>query len=236
MFRFLCFLCALAALPFAGALAFVFLDALRLMPLSGGDVFLSPGVLCLAAGFLLFLVLWIFRIAPLRLYVLGHELTHALCGLFFGAVPTNLKVGLTGGSVTLTKDNVLITLSPYVFPFWTAVVGLLALIVRVFVTPLPFTGAWLFAVGFTLALHMCFTLRAILQEQPDLQAYGYVFSYVFIWILNVAGVITWIVCTSEVTWNAVWKRLLIRSANAYQAVAHGGVWIYEQSLRAFSVL
>lgn len=235
MFRFLCFLCALAALPFAGALAFVFLDALRLMPLSG-DAFLPPGVLCLAAGFLLFLVLWILRIAPLRLYVLGHELTHALCGLFFGAVPTNLKVGLKGGSVTLTKSNMLITLSPYFFPFWTAVVGLLALAVRAFVTPLPFTGAWLFAVGFTLALHVCFTLRAILQEQPDLQEYGYVFSYVFIWILNVAGVIAWIVCTSEVTWAAVWKRLLIRSTNAYQTVAHWGVWVYEQSLRAFPVL
>ena len=226
MARFLRFLCALAALPFAWALALVFVDAFRLMPLSG-DALFPPGALCLAGGFVLFLLLWICRTVPLRLYVLGHELTHALCGLCFGAIPTNLKVGLKGGSVTLTKSNVWITLSPYFFPFWTAVVGLVALIVRCFVSPLPFTGAWLFVVGFTLGLHVCFTLRAILQEQPDLQEYGYVFSYVLIGIFNVAGVIAWIVCTSEVTWGSVWGRFLVRTARAYAAVGRGCLWIYE---------
>ena len=226
MARFLRFLCALAALPFAWALALVFVDAFRLMPMSG-DALFPPGALCLAAGFALFLVLWICRAAPLRLYVLGHELTHALCGLCFGAIPTNLRVSLKGGSVTLTKSNVWITLSPYFFPFWTAVVGLVALIVRCFVSPLPFTGAWLFVVGFTLGLHVCFTLRAILQEQPDLQEYGYVFSYVLIWVFNIAGVIAWIVCTSEVTWGSVWGRFLVRSARAYAAVGRGCLWIYE---------
>ena len=226
MARFLRFLCALAALPFAWALALVFVDAFRLMPLSG-DALFPPGALCLAGGFVLFLLLWICRTVPLRLYVLGHELTHALCGLCFGAIPANLKVGLKGGSVTLTKSNVWITLSPYFFPFWTAVVGLVALIVRCFVSPLPFTGAWLFVVGFTLGLHVCFTLRAILQEQPDLQEYGYVFSYVLIWVFNIAGVIAWIVCTSEVTWGSVWGRFLVRSARAYAAVGRGCLWIYE---------
>ena len=200
-----------------------------------GDALFPPGALCLGAGFMLFLVLWICRAVPLRLYVLGHELTHALCGLCFGAIPTNLKVGLKGGSVTLTKSNVWITLSPYFFPFWTAVVGLVALIVRYFISPLPFTEAWLFAVGFTLGLHVCFTLRAILQEQPDLQEYGYVFSYVLIWIFNVAGVIAWIVCTSEVTWSAVWARLVVRSTRAYAVVGRGFNWIYE-SVRTLPIL
>ena len=226
MARFLRFLCAVAALPFAWALALVFVDAFRLMPMSG-DALFPPGALCLAGGFVLFLVLWICRAAPLRLYVLGHELTHALCGLCFGAIPTNLRVSLKGGSVTLTKSNVWITLSPYFFPLWTAVVGLLALVVRCFASPLPCTGVWLFAVGFTWCFHVCFTLRSLLQVQPDVQEYGYVFSYVFIWIFNIAGVIAWIVCTSEVTWGAVWGKLLVRSARAYAAVGHGCVWIYE---------
>ena len=226
MGRVLRFLCAVVTLPFAFALAFVFVDAFRLMPMSG-DALFPPGALCLAAGFLLFLVLWIFMPAPVRLYVLGHELTHALCGLLFGARPSNLKVGLKGGSVTLTKTNVWITLAPYFFPFWTAVVGLLALIVRCFVSPLPCTGVWLFAVGFTWCFHVCFTLRAIFQAQPDIQEYGYAFSYVFIWIFNIAGVIAWVVCTSEVTWGAVWGKLLIRSTRAYVAVGRGFLWIYE---------
>ena len=234
MARFLRFLCALAALPFAWALARVFVDAFRLMPMSGEALF-PPGALSLAAGFLLFLVLWTLLPAPVRLYVFGHELTHALCGLCFGARPSNLKVGLKGGSVTLTKSNVWITLAPYVFPFWTAIVGLLALAVRFFVSPLPFTGAWLFAVGFTWCFHVCFTLRSLLQRQPDIQEYGYLFSYVLIWIFNIAGVIAWIVCTSEVTWNAVWSRLLARSSNAYQTVARYGAWAYE-SVRSLSFL
>ena len=226
MARFLRFLCAVATLPFAWALALVFMDAFLLMPVSGAAVF-PPGALCLAAGFMLFLVLWIFLPVPVRLYVLGHELTHALWGLAFGARPSNLKVGLKGGSVTLTKSNVWITLAPYFFPFWTAMVGLIALVVRGFVSPLPCTGAWLFAVGFTWCFHVCFTLRSLLQAQPDIQEYGHVFSYVLIWTFNIAGVIAWIVCTSEVTWSDVWARLLIRATRAYAAVGHGCVWIYE---------
>lgn len=234
MARFLRFLLALAALPFAWALVRALVDAFRLMPVSGDTPF-PPGALCMTAGFLFFLVLCICRAAPVRAYVLGHELTHALCGLCFGAIPTNLKVGLKGGAVTLTKSNVWITLSPYFFPFWTAAVGLVALVVRGFVSPLPFVGVWLFAVGFTLGLHVYFTIRAILQEQPDLQAYGYVFSYVFVWVFNVAGVIAWIVCTGEVRWSAVWARLLLRSANAYAAVGRAFVWTYE-SVRALPLL
>ena len=234
MGRFLRFLCAVATLPFACALALVFVDAFRLMPVSGDAIF-PAGALCLAVGFLLFLVLWILMPAPVRLYVFGHELTHALWGLFFGARPSNLRVGLKGGSVTLSKSNVWITLAPYFFPFWTAVVGLLALVARCFISPLPCTGAWLFAVGFTWCFHVCFTLRAILQKQPDIQEYGYAFSYVLIWIFNLAGVIAWIVCTSEVTWGAVWAKLVVRSSRAYGVVSRGCVWIYE-SVRALPVL
>ena len=49
MARFLRFLCAVATLPFACALAFVFVDAFRLMPMSG-DALFPPGALCLAGA------------------------------------------------------------------------------------------------------------------------------------------------------------------------------------------
>ncbi len=230
MARFLRFLLALAALPFAWALALVFVDAFRLMPISGTD-FLPGGAIWLAAGFMAFLAIWIFLPAPVRLYVLGHELTHAIWGLAFGARPSKLKVGLKGGSVTLTKSNVWITLAPYFFPFWTAMVGLAALVVRCFVVPLPLPGAWLFAVGFTWCFHVCFTLRSLLQAQPDIKEYGHLFSYVLIWIFNIGAVITWIVCTSEVSWRVIGSQLLVRSSNAYNSVAKCGMWIYE-SIRA----
>ena len=64
MGRFLRLLCALAALPFAWALAFVFMDAFSLMPMSG-DALFPPGALCLAGGFLFFFILWVCRVASM---------------------------------------------------------------------------------------------------------------------------------------------------------------------------
>ena len=77
--------------------------------------------------------------------------------------------------------------------------------------------------------------RSLLQSQPDAQEYGYFFSYVLIWILNVAGVVAWIVCTSEVTWRAIGRSLAARASSAYLAVAQCVVWLYE-SVRSLSVL
>ena len=49
---------------------------------------------------------------PMSTYVFGHELTHAFAGLLSGAKIKKFKVSSNKGSVTLTKDNVFITLAP----------------------------------------------------------------------------------------------------------------------------
>ncbi|MBQ4200206.1 MAG: hypothetical protein II649_10035 [Kiritimatiellae bacterium] len=223
---FMRFVLALASLPFAWSLVPSLLDAFRLMPVPDGRL-LPPGAIWLASGFAVFLLCWAFFPVPVRLYVLGHELTHALWGLAFGARPSNLRVGLRGGCVTLTKSNVWITLAPYFFPFWTAIVGLLALVARCFVSPLPCSGAWLFAVGFTWCFHVCFTLRSLMQSQPDAKEYGYFFSYVLIWIMNAAGLMAWLVCTGETPWRKIGKCVLSNSADAYAFVADCFARLYE---------
>jgi hypothetical protein len=154
--------------------------------------------------------------------VLGHELTHALWGLAFGAKVSNLKVRSTGGSVTLTKSNVWITLAPYFFPFWTMIVVLLALAVRGIIylanpeTPFPVPWLWMFAVGFTWCFHACFTIRSLMQTQSDVQEYGRVFSWTLILACNTAGILLWIVCTTDVPASAVFNCLCSRTAAAYQ--------------------
>ena len=55
---------------------------------------------------------------PMRTYVFGHELTHALTGLLSGARIKKFKVSKNSGSVSLTKDNIFITLSPYFIPIY----------------------------------------------------------------------------------------------------------------------
>lgn len=220
------FLLAVVVLPFAWALALVFLDVFRKVAVSAEGS--SPiGLLAFGGGFISFLIFWwTCPKKPVRLYVLGHELTHAVWGLAFGARVSNLKVSISGGSVTLTKSNVFITLAPYFFPFYTMLVVLVALIVRCFATPLPGQPLWLFAVGFTWCLHVCFTLRSLTQRQPDVIEYGRLFSWVFIWLFNVLGVLLWILATTEISCPFVWNTLVARTTAVYGVVCDGArqVW------------
>ena len=105
MAQFVRFLLAVAALPFAWGISRTFLDVVRLMPAPDGWP-MPPGLVAVLAGLVVYLVVALTLPPPVRVYVLGHELTHALFGLLFGARVSNLKVGLSGGSVTLTKSNV----------------------------------------------------------------------------------------------------------------------------------
>ncbi len=145
---------------------------------------LSSTALAFVGGLVAFSLCWLLLSRPVRTYVLGHELTHALWGLFFGAVPSRLRVGPQGGSVNLTKSNVLITLAPYFFPFYTFVVILIALLVACFVHPLPWTPLWAFLIGFTWAFHALFTFDSLCHTQPDVQLYGRLFSWTVIFLAN----------------------------------------------------
>lgn len=234
MARILRLLFAVAAIPLACGFTWSFVDVLRSIPASG-DALIAPGVWAVFAGLFAQLVLGFFLPIPTKVYVLGHELTHAIWGLLFGARVSNLRVAASGGSVTLSKSNVWITLAPYFFPFYTILVGLAALITRCFVSPLPCPCAWLFVVGFTWGFHCFFTVRSLLQEQPDIEEYGRVFSYVFIWIFNVVGVALWIVCTAGIPWTVFGHSLWTRTVCAY-----GFVWSFVvsgyESLRALPIL
>ena len=225
MAGFLRLLLGLALLPACWGVSRAFFDAIIVA--AGATGWMSAEALSLLGGILAFSLAWLALSHPVRLYVLGHELTHAMWGLLFGARPSDVRVSASGGSVRLSKSNLLITLAPYFFPFYTVVVALIALAVRCFVSPLPMPGVWLFAVGFTWCFHCCFTIRSLLQHQPDIEEYGRLFSYVLIWIFNVVGVAVWIVCTAGIPWTAFARSLLLRAAGAYLAVGSGAAWLSE---------
>ena len=102
MRRFFCFLLAIALLPCVWGVSRAFVDVFLLIPVASGALF-SAEMLSAMGGLVAFLVVWVAMPAPVRLYVLGHELTHAVWGLAFGAKVSNLKVGVSGGSVSLSK-------------------------------------------------------------------------------------------------------------------------------------
>lgn len=184
------------------------------------------------AGLISFLLVWVAVPNPVRLYVLGHELTHAVWGLAFGARVSNLKVGVRGGSVQLTKSNVWITLAPYFFPFWTMIVVCVALAVRAVMhfthpgVPLPVPWLWMFAVGFTWCFHACFTIRSLMQTQPDVQEYGRVFSWTLILVCNILGVLAWIACTTDVSAVALVDKLWHHTVASYEGV----VWLCKAAI------
>lgn len=218
MARIVRFLLALALLPLCVALP----CALWSVVFSASGVFAAEGVpgggLWLIGGFLAFNLLMAFAPAPVRTYVLGHELTHALWALLFGARVSNLKVATTGGSVTVSKSNVLITLAPYFFPFYTALVMLLACLVGLFVRPLPCIGGWLFAIGATWGFHVFFTVRALRQRQPDVAEYGRLFSWAFIWLANLLGLFLALWAATPLTGRQAAGAIAAAAGTAYRLV------------------
>lgn len=217
MKRLALFLLAIAGLPLCWAVARSAPDILSMAP-SGKGFSIPSGTIALWAGFGSFLALWLLRFRPVKTYVFGHEMTHAIVGLFFGARPSNLKVTVKGGSVQLTKSNVWITLAPYFVPFYTVLVVIIAAMARLCMHTLPFQPAWLFAVGFTWCFHVLFTLKSLGEEQPDVREYGRLFSWELIFLLNAAGILIWVAVTSGLNPAALANILASRITEAYGAV------------------
>ena len=113
MANFLRLLVVVALLPMCWGVTRVFFRAIASS--AGAGEWVSVETLSLLGGVLSFALAWLAVSHPVRTYVLGHELTHALWGLFFGARPSDLRVGASGGSVRLTKSNMLIPLRPTFF-------------------------------------------------------------------------------------------------------------------------
>jgi len=136
----------------------------------------------------------------------------------FGARVSDLRVRENGGSVKLSKSNILITLAPYFFPFYTMIVVLAAAVTRLWAGRLPCPWAWMFLVGLTWCFHCCFTVQSLMQHQPDILEYGRVFSWVLIFIFNAVGVLAWITVTAPLPAGDAAAVLVRRVSSAYCCV------------------
>lgn len=163
---------------------------------------LSEPVWYTAFGALLFVALKVFRLSDpvlIWLYVVGHELTHAITVLCsFGRVHA-MKVDLSGGYVETESDNLLIALSPYFVPLWMLVwMGIFWLVN----TLCPFEGglAWFYGgFGFWWCFHLYWTCWVIPREQPDMLENGLLFSSLFIIITNIAVLVGVLICFGAIS-------------------------------------
>ncbi len=138
----------------------------------------------LVAGLLCWMVVYGLLPEPLWLYVLGHELTHALWAWAFGGRVQRIKVTSTGGHVALTKSNFLITLAPYFFPFY-------AVLIAAFFGAGDALWGWqygrpvfLVLMGAAYGFHVTMTWSILRTRQPDVVSEGAFFSAVIIILGN----------------------------------------------------
>ena len=233
MANFLRMLLGVALLPMCWGVVRAFCDSVVAAAGESGGI--TAESIALLGGMLAFALCWMSVPHPVKTYVLGHELTHAIWGLLFGAVPSRLRVSESGGSVNLTKSNMLITLAPYFFPFYTFVVVVAAIVTYAFVRPLPWLPLWMFMVGFTWAFHVLFTIETLSQRQPDVKLYGRVFSWVFIFLANVALVLVFLAAVTSLSFAQLCGFLVNRVLDAYFGVGSTVVdafnWIVSQCSR-----
>lgn len=146
------------------------------------------------AGFAIALAAFFFLPRPHGLYVLGHELTHAMAVWMSGGKIHSLHVAQKGGRVVADRVSPWISLAPYILPFYPLLVGLLWLAInRLWLECANYTLAFLGIWGAVWGYHYAFTLALIPTKQPDFLVYGRLFSITLIVFGNLIliGLLVW---------------------------------------------
>jgi hypothetical protein len=122
---------------------------------------------------------------PMRIYVLGHELTHVLWTWLFGGKVKKFKASAKGGHVVITRTNFLIILAPYFFPLYAVLVVLCFLLGQVIWNGTTLQVWFHLLIGAAYAFHVTLTWNALQTRQTDITSQGYFFSAVVIFLGNV---------------------------------------------------
>lgn len=137
------------------------------------------------AGFCSYLVFQLLFFKPMRTYVFGHELTHALWSMMFGGRVKRFTVRAEHGKVALTKTNFLVNLAPYFFPIYSFFVVIVYFLLKCFEKEQKFFVVIIFSLGVTFSFHLALLLYAFSLRQSDIKKTGRLFSLTLIILLNI---------------------------------------------------
>jgi hypothetical protein len=146
----------------------------------GADMTLVP----ILAGAACWVAIYLLLPRPMWLYVFGHELTHAIWVWLFGGSVKRFKASSSGGHVIVDKNNFLISLSPYFFPFYAVLVVLIFLVGHLIWNWRDFFVWFHLLVGAAYAFHVTLTAHVLKTRQSDITSQGYLFSAVVIFLGN----------------------------------------------------
>ena len=139
----------------------------------------------LLAGVACWVVVYLLLPRPMWIYVLGHELTHALWAWVFGGHVKKMKVTSNGGHVVLTKTNFFIALAPYFFPLYAVLVVAVFWVGQLIWDWRHFLALFHLFLGAAYAFHVTLTAHILKTQQTDITEQGYLFSTVVIFLGNI---------------------------------------------------
>lgn len=177
----------------------------------------TPEFWFFSLGVIMWLIICFGLPRPLRVYVFGHELTHAITVYLMGGRVSQFRVGRDGGHIISSKINTWIALAPYFVPIYSVLVIIAYGILSVFYDLGPYqevSSRILYAlVGATWGFHATFTLSMIPKGQTDLAYGGTFFSLVVIYLMNLAVLsLLLIVATPYVSFASFGRELYTHSA------------------------
>ncbi len=130
-------------------------------------------------GVLTYAGMYAYSVKMRSLYVFGHESVHAVCTWLCGGKVKSFKASGQGGSVIADKVNTLISLGPYVVPFYTVFLAAIFGLAGKFIPGQDrYSGLFMYLLGLSTAFHLLMTVDSLRIEQPDLARNGYFFSFV----------------------------------------------------------
>jgi hypothetical protein len=154
----------------------------RVLRLSGDATTIWVG---LVSGAACWVVIYSLLPKPMWVYVFGHELTHVLWTWLFGGRVKKFKATPKGGHVVVTKSNFLISLAPYFFPVYAALVVAGFVIGHLIWNWSSYLVWFHLLLGAAYAFHVTLTWRILRTEQSDITQHGYLFSAVTIFLGNI---------------------------------------------------
>jgi hypothetical protein len=137
------------------------------------------------AGFGGFLLVFMIFGAPVKSYILEHELSHMLFALLSGIRIQRVSFKSSNAYVKTERINIFIALAPYSLPLYTVILLLpFRLLHLITDEPLVFNIFCLF-IGMSLSFHIASTIHYVQIEQPDLRRYGYFSSLILVFTWSI---------------------------------------------------
>jgi hypothetical protein len=174
---------------------------------------------------------------PLRTYVFGHELSHALAAWLSGAKVKHFHVSKKGGSVTVSKSNAFVALAPYMLPLYALMVMASYFATSYFYHDLrSYWRVFLWFLGGALGFHMALTAYALKMDQPDLKATGKFLAAVIIYLGNTVSIVflLGILFPRTVSWSRFARVTSREAVVAVKEISKGSQIVWDSATKALA--